>query len=159
MSPASLISPPPRPVRPSAAWLSQATRKNRPPVTRHPATGRSTWLSTRQLTGQAGAVNGALTVMCGGDTPAYKSAEPLIECYSRMRRLLGPSGSGQLAKMVNQIAIAGLDDWSEQEQESADGDRADHGASCLFGPAKPSCTSSIRESSSNFCCSGGLPPT
>ena len=56
--------------------------------------------------GQAGAENGVLTVMCGGDTPAYKSAEPLIECYSRMRRLLGPSGSGQLAKMVNQIAIA-----------------------------------------------------
>jgi 3-hydroxyisobutyrate dehydrogenase-like beta-hydroxyacid dehydrogenase len=58
--------------------------------------------------GQAGAENGVLTVMCGGDSPAYKSAEPLIECYSRMRRLLGPSGSGQLAKMVNQIAIAGL---------------------------------------------------
>jgi 3-hydroxyisobutyrate dehydrogenase-like beta-hydroxyacid dehydrogenase len=58
--------------------------------------------------GQAGAENGVLTVMCGGDPPAYKSAEPLIECYSRMRRLLGPSGSGQLAKMVNQIAIAGL---------------------------------------------------
>jgi 3-hydroxyisobutyrate dehydrogenase len=58
--------------------------------------------------GQAGAENGLLTVMCGGDAPAYKSAEPLIECYSRMRRLLGASGSGQLAKMVNQIAIAGL---------------------------------------------------
>lgn len=58
--------------------------------------------------GQAGAENGVLTVMCGGDAPAYKSAEPLIECYSRMRRLLGTSGSGQLAKMVNQIAIAGL---------------------------------------------------
>ena len=58
--------------------------------------------------GQAGAENGVLTVMCGGDALAYKSAEPLIECYSRMRRLLGASGSGQLAKMVNQIAIAGL---------------------------------------------------
>jgi 3-hydroxyisobutyrate dehydrogenase-like beta-hydroxyacid dehydrogenase len=58
--------------------------------------------------GQAGAENGVLTVMCGGDEADYKRAEPLIECYSRMRRLLGPSGSGQLAKMVNQIAIAGL---------------------------------------------------
>jgi 3-hydroxyisobutyrate dehydrogenase-like beta-hydroxyacid dehydrogenase len=58
--------------------------------------------------GQAGAENGVLTVMCGGDESAYKTTEPLIECYSRMRRLLGPSGSGQLAKMVNQIAIAGL---------------------------------------------------
>jgi 3-hydroxyisobutyrate dehydrogenase len=58
--------------------------------------------------GQAGAENGVLTVMCGGEAADYAKAEPLIECYSRMRRLLGPSGSGQLAKMVNQIAIAGL---------------------------------------------------
>jgi len=58
--------------------------------------------------GQAGAENGVLTVMCGGDEAHYQRAEPLIECYSRMRRLLGPNGSGQLAKMVNQIAIAGL---------------------------------------------------
>jgi 3-hydroxyisobutyrate dehydrogenase-like beta-hydroxyacid dehydrogenase len=58
--------------------------------------------------GQAGAENGVLTVMCGGDEADYKPVEPLIECYSKMRRLLGPSGSGQLAKMVNQIAIAGL---------------------------------------------------
>ena len=58
--------------------------------------------------GQAGAENGVLTVMCGGDKAHYQRAEPLIECYSRMRRLLGPNGSGQLAKMVNQIAIAGL---------------------------------------------------
>jgi 3-hydroxyisobutyrate dehydrogenase-like beta-hydroxyacid dehydrogenase len=58
--------------------------------------------------GQAGAENGVLTVMCGGDEANYRRAEPLIECYSRMRRLLGQAGSGQLAKMVNQIAIAGL---------------------------------------------------
>jgi 3-hydroxyisobutyrate dehydrogenase-like beta-hydroxyacid dehydrogenase len=58
--------------------------------------------------GQAGAENGVLTVMCGGDEAHYRRAEPLIECYSRMRRLLGQAGSGQLAKMVNQIAIAGL---------------------------------------------------
>ena len=58
--------------------------------------------------GQAGAENGVLTVMCGGDAEHYAKCEPLIAAYSRMRKLLGPSGSGQLAKMVNQIAIAGL---------------------------------------------------
>ena len=58
--------------------------------------------------GQAGAENGALTVMCGGDDAAYARAEPVIGCYARSCRLLGPSGAGQLTKMVNQIAIAGL---------------------------------------------------
>ena len=58
--------------------------------------------------GQAGAENGVLTVMCGGDPEDYASAQPLIAHFSRMCKLLGPSGSGQLAKMVNQIAIAGL---------------------------------------------------
>jgi 3-hydroxyisobutyrate dehydrogenase len=58
--------------------------------------------------GQAGAENGVLTVMCGGDEPDYAKAEPAITHFSRMRKLLGPSGSGQLAKMCNQIAIAGL---------------------------------------------------
>ena len=58
--------------------------------------------------GQAGAENGVLTVMCGGDEEAYGKAEPLIQSYARMRKLMGPSGSGQLTKMVNQIAIAGL---------------------------------------------------
>ena len=58
--------------------------------------------------GQAGAENGVLTVMCGGDQEDYAKAEPLITHFSRMRKLLGPAGSGQLAKMVNQIAIAGL---------------------------------------------------
>ena len=57
--------------------------------------------------GQAGAENGALTVMIGGDPPAFERAQPLISCYARTQRLLGPSGSGQLAKMVNQICIAG----------------------------------------------------
>jgi 3-hydroxyisobutyrate dehydrogenase len=46
--------------------------------------------------------------MCGGDPEDYERVEPLIVHYSRMRKLLGPAGSGQLAKMVNQIAIAGL---------------------------------------------------
>jgi 3-hydroxyisobutyrate dehydrogenase len=58
--------------------------------------------------GQAGAENGALTVMCGGDAGDYARAEPLIAHFSKMRKLLGPAGSGQLAKMCNQIAIAGL---------------------------------------------------
>ncbi|MCA3560572.1 MAG: NAD(P)-dependent oxidoreductase [Aestuariivirga sp.] len=58
--------------------------------------------------GQAGAENGVLTVMCGGDPEDYARAKPLIGHFSRMCKLLGPPGSGQLAKMVNQIAIAGL---------------------------------------------------
>ncbi len=58
--------------------------------------------------GQAGAENGVLTVMCGGDEATYAKAEPLIMNFARMSKLLGPSGAGQLAKMCNQIAIAGL---------------------------------------------------
>lgn len=58
--------------------------------------------------GQAGAENGVLTVMCGGDAAAYATAEPVIAAYARMCKLLGPAGSGQLTKMVNQICIAGL---------------------------------------------------
>ncbi|MHA6689967.1 NAD(P)-dependent oxidoreductase [Devosia sp. A449] len=57
--------------------------------------------------GQAGAENGALTVMCGGDADAYARAEPVIMAYARASRLLGDSGAGQLAKMMNQICIAG----------------------------------------------------
>ena len=58
--------------------------------------------------GQAGAENGQLTVMVGGDQPAFDKAEPLIQHFAKSVRLLGPSGSGQLTKMVNQICIAGL---------------------------------------------------
>jgi 3-hydroxyisobutyrate dehydrogenase len=58
--------------------------------------------------GQAGAENGVLTVMCGGEKGDFDRAAPLIAHYSRMCRLLGASGAGQLAKMVNQICIAGL---------------------------------------------------
>ena len=58
--------------------------------------------------GQAGAENGALTVMCGGDLEAYARAEPVIAAYARACRLMGGSGAGQLTKMVNQICIAGL---------------------------------------------------
>ena len=58
--------------------------------------------------GQAGAEAGQLTVMCGGDTAAFEAAEPMIRNYAKAVRLMGPAGSGQLAKMVNQIAIGGL---------------------------------------------------
>src|SRR5947208_5577018 len=58
--------------------------------------------------GQAGAENGVLTVMCGGKEDAYAAAEPVIAAYARMCKRLGPAGSGQLTKMVNQICIAGL---------------------------------------------------
>jgi 3-hydroxyisobutyrate dehydrogenase len=58
--------------------------------------------------GQAGAEKGALTVMCGGEPAAYARAEPVIAAYARACALLGPSGAGQLAKMVNQICVAGV---------------------------------------------------
>ena len=58
--------------------------------------------------GQAGAENGQLTVMCGGDRVAYARAEPVIMAFAKAVRLMGEAGSGQLTKMVNQIAIAGL---------------------------------------------------
>ena len=58
--------------------------------------------------GQAGAENGALTVMVGGDQAAFDTAEPLIQHFSKSVRLMGDSGAGQLTKMVNQICIAGL---------------------------------------------------
>ncbi|MGH6664666.1 MAG: NAD(P)-dependent oxidoreductase [Pseudolabrys sp.] len=58
--------------------------------------------------GQAGAENGVLTVMCGGDEAPFARAKPVIDAYARACNLLGNAGSGQLAKMVNQICIAGL---------------------------------------------------
>lgn len=58
--------------------------------------------------GQAGAEDGVLTVMCGGDPEPYGWAEPVMKAYARNSSLIGPSGSGQLAKMVNQICIAGI---------------------------------------------------
>ena len=58
--------------------------------------------------GQAGAENGALTVMVGGDADIYAKAEPIIAHYAKASKLLGPAGAGQLTKMVNQICIAGL---------------------------------------------------
>ncbi len=58
--------------------------------------------------GQAGAVNGVLTVMCGGDAAAFETVQPVAMAFARAITLLGDSGAGQLAKMVNQICIAGL---------------------------------------------------
>ena len=58
--------------------------------------------------GQAGAQNGALTVMTGGDPEPFAKAEPVIAHYAKAVKLIGPSGAGQLTKMVNQICIAGL---------------------------------------------------
>jgi 3-hydroxyisobutyrate dehydrogenase len=58
--------------------------------------------------GQAGAVNGALTVMCGGDAEPFEAMKPVAAAFSRAVTRIGASGAGQLAKMVNQIAIAGL---------------------------------------------------
>jgi 3-hydroxyisobutyrate dehydrogenase len=58
--------------------------------------------------GQAGAQNGVLTVMVGGEPAHYARAEPVIQAYARMIKLMGPVGSGQLTKMVNQICIGGL---------------------------------------------------
>ena len=58
--------------------------------------------------GQAGAENGVLTVMCGGDVPVFDKAKPVIDAYARACNLMGAPGSGQLAKMCNQICIAGV---------------------------------------------------
>ncbi|MEO1108875.1 MAG: NAD(P)-dependent oxidoreductase [Pseudomonadota bacterium] len=58
--------------------------------------------------GQAGAENGILSIMCGGDQAAYEAAEPIMQVYSKICRRIGDSGAGQMTKMCNQIAIAGL---------------------------------------------------
>lgn len=58
--------------------------------------------------GQAGAENGVLTVMCGGDEAVFEKARPVIDAYARMVGLMGAVGAGQLTKMINQICIAGI---------------------------------------------------
>ena len=58
--------------------------------------------------GEAGAVAGKLTVLCGGEEPTFRAAEPVLRAYGQAVTLMGPAGSGQLTKMVNQILIAGL---------------------------------------------------
>ncbi len=71
------------------------------------ALGRS-FLDAPVSGGQAGAVNGALTIMIGGDQAAYDRAVPVLSAYAKAIRHMGEAGSGQLAKMVNQICIAGV---------------------------------------------------
>ena len=71
------------------------------------ATGRA-FIDAPVSGGQAGAVAGQLTIMCGGDEAAYARAEPVMVAYAKASRLMGGPGSGQLAKMVNQICIAGV---------------------------------------------------
>jgi len=58
--------------------------------------------------GETGAQNGSLSVMIGGDNSAYKQISPILDCYSAFHKYMGPSGNGQLTKMINQICIAGL---------------------------------------------------
>lgn len=58
--------------------------------------------------GQAGAENGQLTIMCGGEAATYEKVKPVIQAYAKMQNLMGATGSGQLTKMMNQICIAGL---------------------------------------------------
>jgi 3-hydroxyisobutyrate dehydrogenase len=58
--------------------------------------------------GQSGAENGMLSIMLGGEPSAFATVEPVLDCYARIARLMGPAGSGQLTKMVNQICIGGL---------------------------------------------------
>jgi len=91
----SSTTPPPRP----------RSRASSLPRDRSAASTAST---RRSPGGQAGAENGVLTVMCGGEAAAYARAEPVIAAYARMCKLLGAPGAGQLTKMVNQICIAGL---------------------------------------------------
>ena len=57
--------------------------------------------------GEAGAINGQLTVMCGGDAEAYEQAKPIMDAYAKATKLMGASGAGQTTKMINQICIAG----------------------------------------------------
>jgi 3-hydroxyisobutyrate dehydrogenase len=72
------------------------------------ATGGFGFVDAPVSGGQQGAVNGQLTVMCGGSEPAFAKAQPVIAAYARRCQLMGPAGSGQLTKMVNQICLAGL---------------------------------------------------
>lgn len=67
-----------------------------------------TFLDAPVSGGEAGAVNGQLSIMVGGEAAAYQTIEPVMQAYAKFSKLLGPIGSGQLAKMMNQICIAGV---------------------------------------------------
>jgi 3-hydroxyisobutyrate dehydrogenase-like beta-hydroxyacid dehydrogenase len=72
------------------------------------AEGGRTFLDAPVSGGQAGAENGALTIMVGGDEQTFARLQPVMDSYARSMRLMGPAGAGQLTKMVNQICIAGI---------------------------------------------------
>jgi 3-hydroxyisobutyrate dehydrogenase len=72
------------------------------------AAGRRAFVDAPVSGGQAGAENGQLTIMCGGEAAVFERVRPVLEVYAKALRLMGPVGSGQLTKMVNQICIAGL---------------------------------------------------
>jgi 3-hydroxyisobutyrate dehydrogenase len=80
-----------------AEYLAEAARRNQMGFVDAPVSG-----------GQQGAENGKLTIMCGGSEEDYAKVQPVMEHYARALTLMGPAGSGQKTKMVNQIAIAGL---------------------------------------------------
>ncbi|MGD0719533.1 MAG: NAD(P)-dependent oxidoreductase [Roseiarcus sp.] len=97
-------------MKPGAIFVDNTTASARVARDLYVAAGRggAHFIDAPVSGGQAGAQNGALTVMCGGDAAPYASAEPVIAGYARACRLMGGPGAGQLTKMVNQICIAGL---------------------------------------------------
>lgn len=66
------------------------------------------WIDAPVSGGQQGAEKGQLTIMCGGERDSFERARPVLECYGKVSHYMGPVGSGQLTKMVNQITVAGL---------------------------------------------------
>ncbi len=99
-----------RALKPGAVFIDHTTASARIARELHAAakTRGAAFLDAPVSGGQSGAESGTLTVMVGGDEAEFGKAEPVIGAYARAVTLIGPSGSGQLTKMVNQICIAGL---------------------------------------------------
>jgi len=97
-------------MRPGAIFIDNTTASAQVARELHAeaARGGAHFIDAPVSGGQAGAQNGALPVMCGGDAAPYAEAEPVIAAYARACRLMGGPGAGQLTKMVNQICIAGI---------------------------------------------------
>ncbi len=100
-------------MRPGSSFVDHTTasaagRATQEPRRRGERRSRLRFIDAPVSGGNLGAINGALTVMCGGDAEAFAAAKPVAMAFAKAMTLLGPSGAGQLAKMVNQIAIAGL---------------------------------------------------
>ncbi len=93
---------------PSSSTTPRPRPKSPVSFTRRPKARGAHFVDAPVSGGQAGAENGALTVMCGGDEPAFERAKPVIDAFARMVGLMGPAGAGQITKMINQICIAGL---------------------------------------------------